>query len=541
MAEDEMMAGAAYWQGLVTEGQQAKRVPRFEDRLWLARVLSLLKTADHMASGGILPVPIPRLAEFPMRPNLRAFQILAGNQRASAILKAPTGCGKTDAALAFARANQAKNGRLIYILPFQASLNAMFKRLVQFTTRPDAVDNDLVVGISHAKNLEFLTMFFESAEFGRGQEPPYDARSLKSLAREVYYPVKVSTAHQVLRFLLYGKGWDSLLLELADAVMIFDEIHAYDPRVLGFMIGLMKILRERFNVRFLIMTATIPTFIITLLQEHVFHDAPAPLLSLNPSESTDRAIIERHRHHVVLHDTCILDHVSSPGSLVVIKDRYQHGFTQLFVCNTVGTAQRVYELIKNDPSFDRDHVLLFHSRFNARDRNSKEERVIPGKRDLPATRILVATQVVEVSLDISYDFGYFEAAPIDAMIQRMGRVNRQGESRVDVTTLPNVHVFTKREYDGLIYDKDVVSRSIEHLRRLANHPLLEAEWDAVVDAVYPGFSTSEQAEFDHALRYQGIDGFADRFEAGLQQEWIAEIIEDVDHLIEILPAVCMAE
>ena len=62
-----------------------------------------------------------------------------------------------------------------------------------------------------------------------------------------------------------------------------------------------------------------------------------------------------------------------------------------------------------------------------------------------------------------------------------------------------------------------------------------------VDVVYPGFSLDDQAEFDHALQHDAIGNHEQRFEAGLQQEWIATIIDNADRHVELLPRECLAE
>ncbi|WP_367883762.1 CRISPR-associated helicase Cas3' [Thermococcus peptonophilus] len=90
----------------------------------------------------------------------------------------------------------------------------------------------------------------------------------------------------------------------------------------------------------------------------------------------------------------------------------------LVVANTVTRARELYTELKGK----REDVYLFHSRFTNEDKRKKMELV-----ESIESGILVATQVVEVSLDIDYDVLYTEVAPpLDALVQRFGRVNRRG-------------------------------------------------------------------------------------------------------------------
>ena len=98
----------------------------------------------------------------------------------------------------------------------------------------------------------------------------------------------------------------------------------------------------------------------------------------------------------------------------------------LVCCNTVRRAQRVYEKLKE--SHPELQVELLHGRFNSVDRLEKEKRLLDqmSTKCRPNARgnVLVATQVVEVSLDVDFDTIFTEPAPLDALLQRFGRINR---------------------------------------------------------------------------------------------------------------------
>lgn len=547
--DDYDIANTSPWSALLRAGYQHLIFPDFATRFNSSILLGLLKTADHMASGDYMPPEIPMLSTYDLKKTLYPFQKETSSIHTSVILRAPTGSGKTEAALAWAQHNQAPGGRLVYVLPFQASLNAMYKRL--HGIMHEARDEFPLVGISHSKNLEFLSSFFEDTDYTK-KDAPFSIKSIKDLAKEVYYPVQVSTAHQLLRFILFGKGWESLLLSLQEATVIFDEIHAYEPRILGLIVGMIKILRRYLASKFIIMTATLPKFIIELIKTDAFPDKSVAEITLNEKEPEDKKILERKRHHLSIVQDDVFGFLDDVENFDIVKNRYDLGAKQLFVCNTVGTAQKIYDIFKEDGHFPEDDLLLFHSRFNSRDRVNKERRLLPDTslndkamteeiEELHSPRILIATQVVEVSLDISFDYGYFEVAPIDALIQRMGRINRQGISMVDPNAEPNVVIFTNAIHDTSIYNQDIVEKTRFELEGVKGKPISEMEWQTVVDRVYPEFSRDAMAEYLAGRDHEVIKNYEDKLEVGFQQEWVAKVIDKADKQVEVLPKECLGE
>jgi CRISPR-associated endonuclease/helicase Cas3 len=95
----------------------------------------------------------------------------------------------------------------------------------------------------------------------------------------------------------------------------------------------------------------------------------------------------------------------------------------LIVVNTVKRAKKLTRKLRETyPEFD---VLILHSQFIARDRAQREKEIV-----VAPMHILVATQVIEVSLDLDFDVCFTELAPIESLLQRFGRVNRKGKKGV---------------------------------------------------------------------------------------------------------------
>ncbi len=525
---------------LIQDNQREIISPK--NRFYGSILLALLKTADHMASMEIIPIKIPSLIDYKLDEySLYSFQENVQKESRSVILRAPTGSGKTKAALSWAQTNQKENSRLFYVLPYQASLNAMFRRLSDYFNN-GLQNSNSKIGISHSRNLEFLSTLFEENEFSQ-IDSELTPRQLKSLTKEIYFPIKVSTAHQLLRLSLFGKGWETLLLELQESLIVFDEIHTYEPRILGMIIGLMKILRK-YNSKFIIMTATIPNFIIDIIKKEVFPNNKGDsfsMIELNENNPDDKNFLYRKCHKFFLYSEYLINFINNKTNLERIIDRYRNDFKQLFICNTVGSAQKLYDIfIDLTQFFDIDEILLFHSKFTHNDRQEIEKRLIESEQKTNKEydkyiKILIATQVVEVSLDIDYDYGYFEAAPIDALIQRMGRINRRAKNNIEGSSEPNIIIFERAEHDKLIYNPQLVIKTLEYLKGIENTPLTEFDLQSIVESVYPSFQEEDLEEFNKGLHHELIDNHNDSMQIGLQKEWIFEIIENADKIIEFVP------
>jgi CRISPR-associated endonuclease/helicase Cas3 len=311
------------------------------------------------------------------------------------------------------------------------------------------------------------------------------------LARQNYYPVRVLSPYQVLKAPYRLKGYETLLTDCYGAAFIFDEIHAYDAGRLAKILALVKHLRERYNAKFLVMSATLPQ----LLRE-CLRDALGEFTLVTASEELYQ---EFRRHKLALCDGELL----ADENLEQIADAARNGQAVLVCCNTVGRAQEAWQTLRR--ALDTQaHVELLHGRFNGRDRLTKEALV----RDATGSRsenrraiVLVATQVVEVSLDIDLDVIYTDPAPLEALLQRFGRVNRR---RLN-TAGARVNVFREPIPDKpRPYVPELIGAALEVLEKHDREWIDEARVSDWLDEIYarpeiraPWLETfqSEYAEF----------------------------------------------
>ncbi|PTQ52876.1 MAG: CRISPR-associated helicase Cas3 [Hydrogenibacillus schlegelii] len=426
-----------------------------------AAVMTTLHLADWLASGGVASVEglylkaggakLERFLNHRSESEgkafvWRAFQVAAGRAGASGFwLRAPTGTGKTEALLRWA----GDANRVIYLLPTQATVNAMWRRLRH-------IYGDDAVGLAHGR----ASYMLRKSAF----EETLDDRSenVRLLSRVFARPVTVATLDQWLLAHLHGRHWEERRFLSREAAVILDEIHAYEPYMLGLLWAALERERPR---RIALASATLPEALMERFQE---------IVSLDRIVEAEPPLWNRRRHRVELR----------PGSLVERMDEIvefaRAGQAVLVVANTVEEAQRLYRALKEEVRWPKLH--LYHGRFIFRDRERREQAVA---HPVPGT-IFVATQVVEVSLDISYDVLMTDLAPVDALVQRMGRVNRSGNRAPAPVVIYEDGSAIAR---GRVYDEEVLALSRSILKNLPPEPT-DRDWLDANEEVYRAYLRS---------------------------------------------------
>jgi CRISPR-associated endonuclease/helicase Cas3 len=427
-----------------------------------------LNACDHLASASKyeLLTAIENVRGVYSFKELRGTQEEALTTRGDAFLSAPTGSGKTEAALFWSDTNQnvRKSRRVFYLLPYTASINAMYKRLQRDFKKEE------LVGVLHGNVSYFLyKLFSESESYTTARDK---AKAIKDLTRKIYRPYKILTPFQILKSFFGLRGFEKQLSEMTGGLFILDEIHAYDAHTTALILEMLKILKQEYGANLFIMSATLPEFIRELFSENLEIDVKIAMDKTNLKEYT--------RHRVEILPGTIMDNLGRIKADLYDKKRV------LVVCNTVSRAQEIFKELSPRVS----KRALLHGRFMLRDREEIE-------RNLGAVHLLVGTQAIEVSLDIDYDVLYTEPAPMDALIQRFGRVNRKGWESQRISP---VYVFSEgSEKDRYIYDEKLVSRTLDNLGTVK---LLEEDIiQYLMDNVYKdGYTGKDKEDFDMVQR-----------------------------------------
>lgn len=399
----------------------------------------------------------------------RAFQAQSGSAgQTNVIAIAPTGSGKTEAALLWAASKRPEN-RIIYLLPTRVTSNALFKRL------------SLYFGTNYTTLVHSSAIFFRK-DF---DDKEYDKKAyLKD--RCFFKVISVCTIDQLLTQGFNLGYWEMKTFFLLGGRIIVDEIHLYAPYTLGLVISSIRYLKEQFGAKFFLMTATMPKKLKTLLGN-----------ALGDYELIeDQELLERARNVIEVRDQQ-LEEMESEIIQTLCSNDYKK---VLVVVNTVDAAIGLYERLEKEFAGKAKKLICYHSRFIQMDRVKKEQELL-AFNDTKENGILIATQVVEVSLDIDFDILFTENAPIDALIQRAGRVNRKGGK-------PNtkVVVFRHSEVAELIYDvPGILANTFDQLSNNQGKRISESEFISLVDEVYADYDVEANDSYRSGLlRYEQI-------------------------------------
>lgn len=448
-----------------------------DDGYWSEMLLfGAVKLCDHMGSAEIGEIPVLTASHFSFLKRFEGkwfrHQAECGKAEGNLLMTAPTGSGKTEAALRWMERQflSGHQGRIFYVLPYTASINAMHGRLVRcFEGEESDPGNSEYVGLLHGKLGQYLARYFEEKDQDDQDPRRFSAHisRIKDLHRKMVHPLKVVTPFQILKYCYGVRGSEMGFAQLAGAMLVFDEIHAYDMQTFAQIVVSLEWLIRHLRIRVMVMTATLPSFMMRELER---------VIAANGVIRAEDSLLDGFtRHRVELIDGGIFD------SLEDILDLLDEGQRVIVVCNTVKHAQMIFEELTQ--AIPLLNATLVHSRFNAEDRMMKEQAIDEGQ-----VQLLVGTQAIEVSLDIDFDVIFSEPAPLDALIQRFGRVNRRCRKGI----CPVYVCREGGENDHYIYPPDIVERTLNVLAGVS--VIKERDLQEMLDRVYPGWSEKEKYE-----------------------------------------------
>lgn len=387
------------------------------------------------------------------------------------VLEAAPGEGKTEAALAVAEVLAARFGLggILFALPTMATADAMFSRTLKWLDHVG--EEQMPVGASvwlgHSRrrlNREYrglgspvLSEVYDGdgAAPGRVVAHEWLTRKKALLATTV-----VSTVDQVLLAALSLKHGALRLLGVAGKVVVVDEVHAFDPFVRTHLCVLLRWLAE-LRVPVILASATLPSAIraelLAAYAPEVTEIDPVagyPRLTAVGVSGASRILTPRPSGRA---STFELGWVGSEPSLLAAElgASLREGGCALVVRNTVESARRTAEELH---SYTGWPVECHHSRFMAADRSAHDDSLLArfGPPEAVARRegarpervIIVATQVAEMSLDVDFDIVATDLAPMDAMLQRIGRCHHhEGRARPRAVATPRVLVISDLDQD----------------------------------------------------------------------------------------------
>ncbi|CCE25377.1 CRISPR-associated helicase/endonuclease Cas3 [Methylotuvimicrobium alcaliphilum] len=358
------------------------------------------------------------------------------------IIEAPTGSGKTEAALAYAsKLLTSKTGygsSIIFALPTQATANAMLKRLEKVADK--LFDGGASVVLAHGKrdlNSDFKAILANSRLTAQGAEEALVQCSEwlgASKKRSFLGQMGVCTIDQVLLSVLPVRHQFVRGFGIQKSILIIDEVHAYDSYMYGLLSEVLK-RQKQASGSAVLLSATLPHHQkAKLLQSWGVQSGqknPAyPLVthaSANQISPFELPESEQTAERIVNVETWRAEQlVLSAEQLEKIVQAAEQGAKVAVICNLVSDAQHFSHQLAALTTIPVD---LFHSRFRFVDRQKIEQEISRyyGKNEKERAsggRILVATQVVEQSLDLDFDWMLTQLCPVDLLFQRLGRLHR---------------------------------------------------------------------------------------------------------------------
>ena len=444
------------------------------------------------------------------------------------LVEAPMGEGKTEAAFfAYMELQRRFGHRGLYVaLPTKATGNAMFKRTLRFL-RNQGMHRNIDLQLLHGGAL--LNETFQNLRIS-GIHDPMKGGEIRASEwfthkkRALLSEYGVGTVDQALLPILPVRHNFVRLWGLANRVVVFDEIHAYDAYTGTLLVHLLRWLLA-LGSSVVLLSATLPPSVRRKLAEVVNADLPEqekkyPRLSIfRPGDKVDQKHFEADpaRRRIVRLRGIPPDLLGIRSNL---EEQLAGGGMGLALVNTVQRAQDLYRLFPAGEPLVREsqrvgkrladgtEVFLFHARFPADQRQKREDQVLEvfGKGGGRIGRkILIATQVAEQSLDLDFDVMATDLAPIDLVLQRAGRLWRHAREYRAVAD-PILLVaglvgseppsFGKPLWWGAVYREDFLLRTWALLLdRERRNLTLPDEIDTLVQVVY-----EEQVDVPESLR-----------------------------------------
>jgi len=428
---EEVMPLDDYW--------KSRAIPQAEQAIREAGINSGIPLSELSGFSGLFPkiaVPTPLQAFVDKCPIENSPQLF--------ILEDVTGSGKTEAALLLAgRLMTAGCGNGFFIaLPTMATSNAMYDRMIDVYQRLFTKDTSPSIVLAHGARHLSETFMASVAGLGTDLSDGESATAQCSswLAdnrkKSLLANVGVGTLDQALLAVLPSRFQSLRLFGLASHILIVDEVHAYDPYMNKLLQNLLAF-HATFNGSAILLSATLPTHIrrdfiaafargCDVQQKPVLEICAYPLATVYSKEV---GILESPVEATPQRRCSVAVNLIAEESEVIsqIVEAANKGWCVCWIRNTVHDALNGYTELKD--RLAKDSLMLFHARFAMGDRLDIERSVTSafGRKSTAQERsgkVLIATQVVEQSLDLDFDLLITDLAPMDLLIQRAGRLHR---------------------------------------------------------------------------------------------------------------------
>lgn len=415
-----------------------------------------------------------RFADLPREARLRPAQeaavkaALHMDEPGLIIIEAPMGNGKTEASLLCAEilARRFGDGGIAYLLPTMATSNAMFSR-VESWLELLAQASDVTpqtMQLLHSKaalNPDYARLRrWHGGWMGDGgsldgeDERVIAHQWLGGRKRGLLASFVVGTVDQLLMAALKTRHVQLRHLGLAGKVVVIDEVHAYDAYMSTYLKRVLTWLGA-YGVPTILLSATLPPERRKeLMHAYRGHDKDAgrgrsrrkdtPDAPRSSSDNPVYPLVTSLLRDKEVPPSYVPCTINGPGTDIhldflpdddktlvrMLSDLLSGGGCACVLRDTVARAQETYRMLEENlrGGLEGAQVKLVHSRFIAADRLQNDAELLrllgPNASNRPEKLVVVGTQVMEQSLDIDFDVMITDIAPVDLLLQRMGRLHR---------------------------------------------------------------------------------------------------------------------
>lgn len=412
-------------------------------------------------------------------------QFCIENRNNNIIAVAQTGMGKTEGGLLWIGDNKG-----FFILPLRSAINSIYDRIRTTLLNNKMIDKRLA--ILHSNSLEYYLNNIK-------HDSEINMLNYHQQCKSLSIPLSISTLDQLFDFVFKYNSYELKLATLSYSKIVIDEIQAYDPTLLAYLIhGIEKI--AAIGGKIAIVTATLPPFIRNLLKKNI-----------NFVESDKEFTNDEIRHNVKV----IESRINSHDILYKYNEnkKLQKYNKILVVCNTIKEAQKLYEELSN--SINKEELHILHSKFIRKDRLHKEKEIMQVGKTYDnnnnldkRNEIWLSTSIVEASLDIDFDYLFTELQDLNSLFQRLGRCNRKGVKEVEEY---NCFVYTEIDNSIItnkINEKGFIDRTLYDLSKQAiksiNGKLSETK---KIDLINKYLTTEKMKNSDYIRKYNEIYEF----------------------------------
>jgi CRISPR-associated endonuclease/helicase Cas3 len=394
-------------------------------------------------------------------------------------VKLPTGAGKTLLLYKFAMMiqEQQSHQKVFYLLPFITLIeqNAyILKELLEF------------MNIDTSDNRVFLEKHSLSGEFelNSSDRDEYDIDKKQFLLDTLDSQFVVTSFHQMF----YGvfKRKNALLKrfhQFANSIILIDEVQLIPLEHMYVITQFLKFMSEIFNCKIIVASATFPNIKKEILSDsHTFKEINEIL-----TQSEINNFFNRYEIKIDITEAYCEESLYEK-----IDEKLETKRDLLFRVNTVNTANDIYEyLLSNESEYKKSNIFLLTSAVALRVRKCIIKKIKRNSKK-GIKQIVVATQLIQAGVDISLEDGFEELAPIDLIVQSMGRRNRSAEKddigRADIIKI--ARVINGREFEGYkIYNQYDMKQTIDILneyetlseKEIYEYGLLDRYYNSQVD------------------------------------------------------------